>query len=229
MRLFLLFSVLCLMTPTGYGQIHSPPGPKGDMGDVGFPGIPGSAGMAGFPGIPGQKGMPGDVGYPGPPGRRGEMGNHGECERCEDALSRDLQTLMERMAKVDQALNFDFARRVGQKYFVSKKERGSFSKAVEFCSQQGLELALPKNEEESSMLTQVFDDGNKLIWLNVNDKKSEGNFEVDMKNRPLTFTEWGEGQPDKSMEDTGCTMMTENGLWRVTRECSLNAYIVCQF
>uniref|UniRef100_A0A3B4EYP6 C-type lectin domain-containing protein n=1 Tax=Pundamilia nyererei TaxID=303518 RepID=A0A3B4EYP6_9CICH len=103
------------------------------------------------------------------------------------------------------AINYHFVRRVGQKYFVSNKERGSFSRAVEFCSQQHIELALPQNEEENNALTQVF----------------EGNFEVDMKNQRLTFTKWGEGQPDKSIQDTGCTMLSENGIWQVTPECSV--------
>lgn len=49
-----------------------------------------------------------------------------------------------------------------------------------------------------------------------------------MKNQRLTFTKWGEGQPDKSIQDTGCTMLSENGIWQVTPECSMNAYIICQ-
>uniref|UniRef100_A0A8P4GJH2 C-type lectin domain-containing protein n=1 Tax=Dicentrarchus labrax TaxID=13489 RepID=A0A8P4GJH2_DICLA len=126
------------------------------------------------------------------------------------------------------AINYDFVRRVGQKYFVSYKERDSFSRAVEFCSQQGLDLALPQNEEENIALTQFFGDVYKEAWINVNNKKAEGNFEADMNNQPLTFTKWGEGQPDKSIEATGCTMLSENGVWRVTHECFLNAYIICQ-
>lgn len=126
------------------------------------------------------------------------------------------------------AVNYDFVRRVGQKYFVSYKERGSFSRAVEFCSQRGLELALPQSEEENSALTQFFGDVYKAAWINVNSKKAEGNFGTDMKNRPLTFTNWGDGQPDESIQDTGCTMLSENAVWRVTHECFLEVYIICQ-
>uniref|UniRef100_A0A671UGU4 C-type lectin domain-containing protein n=1 Tax=Sparus aurata TaxID=8175 RepID=A0A671UGU4_SPAAU len=133
-----------------------------------------------------------------------------------------------RLFLVPHAINYDFVRRVGQKYFVSYKERGSFSRAVDFCSQQGLELALPQNEEENNMLTQVFGEVHKMAWINVNNNKAEGKFETDMKNRPLTFTKWGAGQPDRSVGDTGCTMLSEHGIWRLTQECSLNAYIVCQ-
>jgi len=111
---------------------------------------------------------------------------------------------------------------------VSNKARESFQKAVELCSQRGLELALPQTEEENNVLTEVFWDVYKAAWINVNNRKAEGNFQVDMKNQPLTFTKWGEGQPDKSIQDTGCTMLSENGLWEVTRECFLNAYVVCQ-
>uniref|UniRef100_A0A3Q1AXR9 C-type lectin domain-containing protein n=1 Tax=Amphiprion ocellaris TaxID=80972 RepID=A0A3Q1AXR9_AMPOC len=126
------------------------------------------------------------------------------------------------------AINFDFVRKVGQKYFVSNKERGSFSKAEDFCSQRGLELALPQNEEENSMLTQLYGEDDKRAWIGINNKKAEGDFKFDMKKRPLTFTKWGQGQPDRSIQETGCTMVTENAVWQVTRECSLYAYIICQ-
>ncbi|XP_032379357.1 mannose-binding protein C isoform X4 [Etheostoma spectabile] len=200
MRMFLLFCVLCLMSSSGYSQLPGPPGPKGDPGHVGPPGPPGP---------------PGPRGPPGPAGIAGVSG-------------QELETLKNSLAKLELVVNYDFVRRVGQKYFVSYKKRDSFSRAVEFCSQRGLELALPQNEEENNMLTQVFGDDNKTAWINVNTNKAEGNFEADMKKRPLTFTKWGEGQPDKSIQDTGCTMLSENAFWRVTHDCSLNAYIVCQ-
>ncbi|XP_047453144.1 pulmonary surfactant-associated protein D-like [Mugil cephalus] len=232
MKLLLLSCILCLMASISYGQPTCLPGLRGEKGETGPPGFPGPRGPPGPPGLTGMEGQKGErglIGRPGLPGIPGPAGSHVACDGLTSLRCPDLKAVKDSLVKLELAINFDFARRVGQKYFVSKKERGSFAKAVEFCSQQGLELALPQSEEENSMLTQVFDDGNKLIWLSVNDKKAEGNFEVDMKNRPLTFTKWGEGQPDKSVEDTGCTMMTENGLWRVTRECSMDAYIVCQF
>ncbi|KAK5867026.1 hypothetical protein PBY51_011549 [Eleginops maclovinus] len=139
-----------------------------------------------------------------------------------------LKSLNDRLAKLDLVINFDFFRRVGQKYFVSNKKRGSFSSAVEFCTQQGLELALPQNEEENSILTQVFGEDFTTAWLNVNNDKVEGNLMVDLKNRPLIFTKWGEGQPEESIQGRSCTMLSENGVWRVTHECSSSAYIVCQ-
>lgn len=125
-------------------------------------------------------------------------------------------------------INYDFARGVDEKYFVSNKERGSFFQAVEFCSQRGLELALPQSDKENRLLTEVFESSPKTVWINVSNRKAEGNFGADMKNRPLTFTSWAEGQPDKSIQDPGCTTLSEDGVWRVTSECSMNAYIVCQ-
>lgn len=126
------------------------------------------------------------------------------------------------------AINYRFVRRVGQRYFVSNKERGTFSRAVEFCTGKGLELVLPKNEEENDVLTQVFRDAQTAAWISVNNRKAGGRVEVDMKNQALTFTRWGEGQPDKSIQGTGCTMVSENGAWQVAPDCSLNAYIICQ-
>ncbi|XP_071348977.1 pulmonary surfactant-associated protein D-like [Trachinotus anak] len=244
MRLLLLFCILCLMSPIGYSQLQGPPGlpgppgPPGLKGEKGIPGLPGSSGrpgLPGSPGLPGRDGSPGfpgqkgDLGFPGVPGRPGEPGPRATCGRdTTDSSCPDLNTLKESLARLELAINYRFVRKVGQKYFVSYKERDSFSTAVEFCSQRGLELALPQNEEENNVLTQVFGDVYKAAWININNKKAEGNFEADMKNRPLTFTKWGEGQPDRSIQGTGCTMLSENGIWQVTRECFLNAFIVCQ-
>ncbi|XP_070686947.1 collectin-43-like isoform X2 [Pempheris klunzingeri] len=224
MRLFLLVCVLCPMAPIGYSQLHGYPGPKGDRGFPGLPGTTGPPGLDGSPGLPGLKGERGDSGRAGNIGLPGLPGEPG----APYSSSPDLKALTDRISKFELAINYDFVRRVGQKYFVSYKERDSFSRALELCSQRGLELALPQSEEENTALTQFFGDVYKTAWINVNNKKAEGNFQVDTKNRPLTFTKWGGGQPDKSIQDTGCTMLSENGVWSVTRECFLNAYIVCQ-
>ncbi|KAL4005479.1 hypothetical protein ACER0C_005192 [Sarotherodon galilaeus] len=227
MRLLLLLSVICLMATVSFSQPPDPPGQKGEKGERGSPGFPGMTGPPGRDGLPGLPGAKGDRGLPGFPGISGYPGADGTCSATETSCP-DLRALKDRLAKLELAINYHFVRRVGQKYFVSNKERGSFSRAVEFCSQQHLELALPQNEEENNALTQVFGDVYKAAWISVNNKKAEGNFEVDMKNQRLTFTKWGEGHPDKSIQDTGCTMLSENGIWRVTPECFLNAYIICQ-
>ncbi|XP_031585657.2 mannose-binding protein C-like [Oreochromis aureus] len=227
MKLLLLLSVICLMATVSFSQPPGPPGPPGEKGEKGDPGYPGIPGMIGPPGPPGFQGAKGNRGLHGVPGMPGNPGVDGTCSATETSCP-DLRALKDRLAKLELAVNYHFVRKVGQKYFVSNKERGSFSRAVEFCSQQHLELALPQNEEENNALTQVFGDVYKAAWISVNNKKAEGNFEVDMKNQRLTFTKWGEGQPDKSIQDTGCTMLSENGIWRVTPECFLNAYIICQ-
>ncbi|CAK6950848.1 mannose-binding protein C-like [Scomber scombrus] len=188
MRLCLVLCLLCLMVPVGYSQLPDPAESKGEKGETG---PPGPAGPPGPPGPPGPTGFPGTPGRYGAPGETGSSGPAVMCGR---------------------AVNYNFVRKVGQKYFVSNKERGSFSQAMEFCSQQDLELALPKNEKENSTLTQLFGEVDKLVWINVNNKKAEGNFGSDMKKRALTFTKWGEGQPDTSVGETGCTVLSENGV-----------------
>lgn len=125
------------------------------------------------------------------------------------------------------AINYDFTRRVDKKYFVSHKRPGSFDDAVQFCTKRGLVLALPKNEEENTALTQVFEGALKNAWLNVDNSK-EGKFQVDLKGHPLTFSKWGDGEPKVPNGDKGCTMLAESGAWQVTYECSFNALIVCE-
>uniref|UniRef100_A0A3B4WC43 C-type lectin domain-containing protein n=1 Tax=Seriola lalandi dorsalis TaxID=1841481 RepID=A0A3B4WC43_SERLL len=255
MRSFLFLCILCLVGPSGCNQhcdlyellpcsrgppeLPGPPGPPGPQGPPGIigpggppgtPGIGGTIGPRGPPGDRGERGRPGVRGMRGLLGLPGPKGSTGPVVICGDPFSsidQEAETLKKRHAKLNLAINYGFVRRVGQKYFVSNKERDSFSRAVEFCSQRGLDLALPQNEEENNILTQVFGDVYERAWINVNSKKAEGNFEVDLKNRPLTFTKWGEGQPDR-LQDTGCTVLSENGAWELTHDCSLNAYIICQ-
>ncbi|XP_071402003.1 pulmonary surfactant-associated protein D-like [Centroberyx affinis] len=244
MKLCLLFCVLSLLAPLGHSQLQGPPGPKGDrgfpgftglMGAKGFPGLPGGGeGPPGPPGRPGRPGLPGVDGLQGPPGLPGAPGPQGPSESRQGhtdstgSLNSEFEALKNSIAKLELAVNYDFIRKAGQKYFVSYKERNSFSEAAEFCSQRGLELALPQNEEENNILTQFFGTVYKEAWINVNNNKAEGNFETDMKNRPLTFTKWGEGQPDKSIGDTGCTKVSDTGAWQVTKECFINAFIICE-
>uniref|UniRef100_A0AAX7UZR0 C-type lectin domain-containing protein n=1 Tax=Astatotilapia calliptera TaxID=8154 RepID=A0AAX7UZR0_ASTCA len=216
MKPFVFVITFCLMVPVGYSQLFGPPGPKGP------PGSPGEPGAYGEPGKQGQKGLKGEPGARGPLGPRGFPGPNGPMGKP------GLPGLPGTIIMCGRAVNYDFVQIVDQKYFVSNKHRGSFSEAVVFCSQRGLELALPQNAEENNALTQVHGKFRAKAWINVNNKKAEGEFKTDMKNQPLTFKNWGEGQPDKSIEDTGCTMLSENGSWQVTHECSLNVHIICQ-
>ncbi|XP_023199121.1 pulmonary surfactant-associated protein D-like [Xiphophorus maculatus] len=250
MRLCFLFCVFCVIVPMSLSQQTGPPGEKGDRGFPGVPGSKGEAGVPGFPGVPGEKGLPGSPGLPGlkgefgnigipgssgvpgPPGIDGPPGRPGPVIVCGRELfksfTQDVEGLMKITAKLDLAITFDLVRKVGQKYFVSNKERGSFQKAADFCQQRGLELALPQSEEENHMLLQLMGQDEKRAWININMRKAGGNFLSDMKNRPLTFTKWGESQPDESIQDSGCSMAAEDGTWRVTADCSLDADIICQ-
>ncbi|XP_038136952.1 mannose-binding protein C-like [Cyprinodon tularosa] len=205
MKLWFLYCVSCLMVPMSCGQLPGPQGPQGEKGRKGFPGPPGSLGT---PGLPGPAIVCGGDRF--------------------DSIEQKLQRLKMIAAKIDLAVSFDFVRKIDQRYFVSNKERGSFLTAVEFCSQHGLEVALPQSEEENRKLIQLLGEADKRAWININSQKAEGNFQADMKNQALNFTKWGESQPDPTVQDTGCSVVTENGTWRLTKDCSLDAYIICQ-
>ncbi|XP_024137057.1 pulmonary surfactant-associated protein D [Oryzias melastigma] len=207
------------------------PGRPGDEGKQGPKGEKGSLGSTGPQGQEGERGPTGPRGESGPSGPRGSRGPPGTCDKDTCSGSSEVKALQDSLTKLQQyvlAKEYPFVRRVGQKFFVSKSERDSFETAVEFCSQRGLELALPQNEEENSKLMEVFGDAFKEVWIGVNNKTADGKFQVDLNNQPLIFTKWETGQPDGSIQDTGCTVLTEHGFWRVMRECYYNAFIVCQ-
>ncbi|XP_029584948.1 pulmonary surfactant-associated protein D isoform X1 [Salmo trutta] len=211
-RLTLGLCVLSLLVLPGQMEKCECQGPSGAPG-----GVPGQPGARGHPGLPGAAGYPGRVGRDGVRGLPGPAG----------ATDLDLDPLQESLVKLELAINYDFTRRVDKKYFVSHKRPGSFDDAVQFCTKRGLVLALPKNEEENTALTQVFEGALKNAWLNV-DTSKEGKFQVDLKGHSLTFSKWGDGEPKVPNGDKGCTMLTESGAWQVTYDCSFNAYIVCE-
>ncbi|XP_028287226.1 mannose-binding protein-like [Parambassis ranga] len=232
MRLLLSLLVFCLTAPCGRSQEECLAGPKGARGKPGFvgaTGMPGERGLSGNPGLPGVKGEQGDEGLVGIPGLPGLPGRQTMCSEGSAFGCSDVYAVKKNLANLELAISYDFVRGIGQKYFVSLKKRGSFSKALEFCSQRGLELALPQSEEENSILTEVFEEySDRGVWIGVNNKWAEGKFRADMKNQPLTFSKWAEGQPDRSIRGTGCTMLKNDGMWRVTDECSSSSYIICQ-
>ncbi|XP_043981364.1 pulmonary surfactant-associated protein D-like isoform X1 [Gambusia affinis] len=227
-----------LLGPAGQPGLPGPPGSTGPIGPPGIDGLPGPTGKTGWDGPPGPAGPPGApgvsvIGPPGPAGPHGPPGKTGPAGAQgppgEPGVSCTCPDIQQQLTKLELAVTYSFVRKVGEKYFVSNTEREPFEKAVKFCSQRGLELALPQGEEENNALTEVFSIAYKSVWINVNTKKSQGNFTLDANNRPLTFAKWGAGQPDASVQDVGCTTVSRNGFWEVTKECFLNAYIVCQF
>ncbi|KAK6312434.1 hypothetical protein J4Q44_G00180980 [Coregonus suidteri] len=159
--------VLSLLVPPGQMEQcecqgpRGPPGPPGPPGPVGpsggIPGSPGPPGRPGPPGPPGARGPPGHSGFSGLPGVPSRVGRDGVPgpPGPQGATDVDLEPLQASLVKLELAINYDFARRVDNKYFVSHKRQGSFDDAVQFCTKRGLLLALPKNEEENTALTQL--------------------------------------------------------------------------
>ncbi|KAL0973814.1 hypothetical protein UPYG_G00211520 [Umbra pygmaea] len=216
-----VLSLLVLPGQTQKCECEGPRGPPGLTGPPGPPGPPGT-GMAGYPGIPGPqgttgaRGLVGLTGPPGPPGIPGLPGKPGPAGDLEP-LQRSINKLL--------AINYNFVRRVNNKYFVSQKRLASFDGAVQFCTNMGLVLALPQNEEENVALTDIFE-GTETAWINVNSSKQQ-KFQIDLNGNPITFTKWGNGEPNIPSGDKGCTMLTKAGTWQVTPDCS-NSYVVCE-
>lgn len=127
-----------------------------------------------------------------------------------------------------QAMSYDFVRRVGKKYYVSYKVQRDFDEAVRFCANRGLALALPKSDVENAILTEFLDEGFNTAWINVENRKQEGKFEVDMKGQPLTFTKWGNGEPKVPEGEKGCTLLKESGTWQVTNKCFTLSCTICE-
>ncbi|KAF7198957.1 mannose-binding protein C [Nothobranchius furzeri] len=222
MTLSLPFLVVGLMASTIFSLVHTTSWADYEDGGFGPPAQPKPSRPSGSAGHAERRGFPGERGLSGPAGPRGPPGPPGPVLICGrdlfGSVGQDVELLMKMTTKLELAVTFHFVRKVGQKYLVSNKERGSFQKASEFCSQQGVELVLPQSGEENNKLTQLIGEADQTAWINRERLESES----------LKFTKWAEGQPDEPIQQESCIVVSDKGYWRVSRDCSLNAYIVCQ-
>ncbi|KAG9330471.1 hypothetical protein JZ751_024268 [Albula glossodonta] len=208
------------------------PGPKGDPGTIGLQGPPGKLGPVGPIGLKGDRGEPGPAGktgLQGPLGPKGDRGAPGPAGPQPEVnlveLQSGLQTLKDSFYKLEKVMQFQYVKKVGQKYFVSDKTSGTFDEAVKLCGAVSAAPALPRSPEENQLLSR-FLAGSESAWLSANDRTTEGTF-VDLQGQPIKFSSWKASEPNnyKGVED--CAIVLPNGTWNDVK-CDSNVIIVCE-
>ena len=93
--------------------------------------------------------------------------------------------------------------------------------AVEECSKIDSYLLEPRNEELQSVAENF--DGS---WIGASDILVEGNWTWESNGQPLTYTNWGPGQPN-NYGSQDCAMIDAQLTWQDV-ECGGRAPFVCQ-
>ncbi|KAL7876760.1 hypothetical protein AOLI_G00117230 [Acnodon oligacanthus] len=206
-------------------QTLSCPAPAGVPGTPGHNGLPGRDGRDGAAGPKGEKGEPGlsvqgppgkagPAGPPGPQGQNGDPGSPGSTNNdLVKSLQSELQSLKVRFSTMEKATSFPIFKRVGQKYYASNGMKAKFAESLEFCTDAGGTLVLPRSEAENKALSAMHASlGSTYILLGTTDRETEGQF-VDLNKKPLTFTSWRENEPNNYEGTEDCAATDTNAKW----------------
>ncbi|XP_068203774.1 macrophage mannose receptor 1-like [Palaemon carinicauda] len=90
----------------------------------------------------------------------------------------------------------------------------SWEDAEKACAAEGAHLASAYSIHQGSFLWVLGQDENILNpWIGLNNKELQSTYQWS-DNWPVTYTNWGEGQPQVNVTDKNCVMMdSEDGLW----------------
>ncbi|XP_073705677.1 mannose-binding protein-like [Garra rufa] len=216
-----------------YGGVPGTPGHNGLPGRDGRDGKDGATGPKGEKGEPGVnvQGPPGKVGPPGEKGERGLPGPQGSPgrESVLESLKSEIQQLKAKIAMFDKVASVSHFRRVGQKYYITDGVVGNFDQGIKYCKDFGGTMALPRNSAENeALLKLVVSSGlsSKKPYIGVTDRETEGRM-VDTEGKQLTFSNWGQGQPDdyKGLQD--CGVIDDSGRWD-DGSCGDTRHFMCE-
>ncbi|RXN33599.1 mannose-binding C-like protein [Labeo rohita] len=202
-----------------YGGVPGTPGHNGLPGRDGRDGKDGAIGPKGEKGEPGVnvQGPPGKLGPPGEKGERGPPGPQGSPgrESVPESLKSEIQQLKAKTAMFEKVASVSHFRRVGEKYYITDGGVGNFDQGLKYCKDFGGTMVLPRTSAENqALLKLVVSSGlsSKKPYIGVTDRETEGRM-VNTEGNPLTYTNWGPGQPDdyKGLQD--CGVIEDSGRW----------------
>ncbi|CAG7827148.1 unnamed protein product, partial [Allacma fusca] len=109
--------------------------------------------------------------------------------------------------------------KVGRKTFflLEGSENVDWNTSESMCKAKGLQLAALENSRENDLVSNFLVSRAPITTLSFvhaclggSDKKSEGRWYWSGSNKPLTYTNWAESEPDKS-SNYDCMMMVPVG------------------
>ncbi|HCH63640.1 MAG TPA: hypothetical protein DFR83_12610, partial [Deltaproteobacteria bacterium] len=109
----------------------------------------------------------------------------------------------------------------GTAYFVSCPVNESWSDASQICTDAGYDsLASVLSAGEQSFLESLRPDSSVKYWLGLSDQSVEGDWGTWESGLPVTYTNWGSGEPNNFCDSAGCEdclEMIANSYWNDQR------------
>ncbi len=132
-----------------------------------------------------------------------------------ESLKSEILQLKAKISMTEKVASFSHFRQVGQKYYFTDGDEGTFSQGLKYCKGFGGTMVYPISSiENAALLKLVVSSGlsSKKPYIGVTDSETEGRF-VDTEGKQLTFNNWGLGQPDdyKGLQD--CGVIELSGFW----------------
>ena len=87
----------------------------------------------------------------------------------------------------------------------------SWGDAEAACLAAGLQLASVRSAAENALLKTAA--GGNHVWIGGTDAASEGTWMWNSSNAPLSYTNWGAGEPNNAMGGEDCLHFRPSGEW----------------
>jgi len=123
-------------------------------------------------------------------------------------------------------------------YYLGMFFKANWYKAAQFCRFHGMSLAGIESERENKLLEQHVQDaglGHEHFWTSGTDQGEEGRFFWMANGKPITYTNWNQGEPNNFQYENGeeehCLELWNRdgkGLKWNGSPCSFETFFICQ-
>ncbi|XP_035919204.1 C-type lectin 37Db-like [Anopheles stephensi] len=124
-----------------------------------------------------------------------------------------------------------------KEYYIPIRRTSNWYGAVAFCNSVGMEIAEVLNEDEASALRQVLQEEEsdldmEFFWIGANDLGTLGTHRWGLSGRPVTYSNWTEGEPNHALSDDGqterCVAIAKDTFVWNDFQCTGRKKFVCQ-
>jgi hypothetical protein len=104
---------------------------------------------------------------------------------------------------------------------------GGLQAAKDYCANWGGKVLVINDDGENYWVkTTLVNSGLDRVWLGISDGTSEGQW-ADLDGEEITFSAWGNGEPNNSGGNEDCANLYTNGFWN-DLPCNGNHPVICE-
>lgn len=126
-----------------------------------------------------------------------------------------------------------------KEFYIPISRTSNWFGAVAFCSSVGMEIAEVLNEDEANALRQVImeeesDIDVEFFWIGANDLGAQGTHRWGLTGRPVTYSNWTEGEPNNALSEDGreqterCAAVAKHTFEWNDFQCTQRKKFICQ-